>query len=158
HEQHLKRDRNVKSQGFDTAEVEKEHECLCYSAIKRTHSEGRELGRERANANNLSRHVHIANSHPSPSNLTPHQVFSNQGEDNDEADGDKVAEGSRGFGTGHHEAEERPRRSRNRAGRIVVVEPCRTVEEPDEKKLRRQSGHGQIQPLDTQTRYTKDQA
>ena len=45
---------------------------------ERTHRKRTELGVHRSNTNHRSRHVHITNSHPFPTDRTAHQVLSQE--------------------------------------------------------------------------------
>ena len=151
HEQHLEGAVDLEGQGFHRARIDEGPERAGDADVEGADGEGRELGPERPDADDLGGDIHVANGHPGAADAAAHQVLGNQRQDRDEAEQEVVLGDRLGLGAGDEGARQHlARRRGDHAGGAVVGPPVELVEHPDEEELRRQGRDREIEALDAQ--------
>ena len=158
HEQDLEGEPYREGGRLGRAQPEEHHHRSGKTANIGRHGEGRELCRERPDADQLRRDVHVAGHHPRPADMAAQDVLHEQRHDDGDGEHDEIARRRRGSRSGNDHAEGFSRRHLDGARGVVIVEPGDADEAPLEEELRGERRHREIEALDAERRKAEDDA
>src|SRR5262249_24558744 len=122
--------------------------------IERGHREGRELGVQRPDADDLGGDIHVANGHPHAPDSAANQILGGEGEHHRNREHEDVGPSRRV----DRKTEQLDAADRDRARWRVVGEPFDARERPLEEELGGQRRDREIKPLDAQRGESEQEA